>query len=238
MGIKGLGTDGVLRIGINLANILLVTGRDDDGAPLGVARDMADFIAGRLGAEALFVPLASPGLVADALGEGAVDIGLIAQEPERAKTIAFTRPYVEIEATYLVPEGSDIDTIAAVDSPGRRIAVSGRSAYDLYLSRTLEHAELVRGEGLAGTFEMFVAQGLDVLAGLRPALIENAAALPGARLLDGRYMTVEQAVGCVPGNAEALAFLEDSVAEAKRTGLIAAALDRHGVAGKLQVAAL
>lgn len=232
-----LAPTGTLRAGINMANTLLVTGRTPDGDPDGVAPDMAREIAGRLGVGVSFVPFASPGELADALADDAWDIGMIGAEPARAETIAFTAAYVEIDATYLVPEGSPFASVADVDSAGVRIAISGRSAYDLFLSRHLQHAELVRAKGISGARELFVAQGLDALAGLRPALIEEASNLPGARILDGRFTAVQQAIGCNPARPAAAAFLGAFVEEAKASGLVARLIERHGVVGRLSVAA-
>jgi len=231
-----LAPGGTLRAGINLGNILLVTGSTPTGDPTGVAPDMARAIAERLGVEVTYVPFASPGEVADAVNSDRWDIALIADDPERAETIAFAAAYVEIEATYLVPQGSPLRRIEDVDRPGVRIAVSGRSAYDLYLARSLKHAELRRGEGLKGALDVFVSQQLDALAGLRPALIENAATLPGARVLAGRYTTVRQAIGTRPENTAGVTFLKAFVAEATQSGLVARLIERHGVAGRLQVA--
>jgi polar amino acid transport system substrate-binding protein len=198
---------------------------------------MARAIADRLGVAVSYVTFASPGEVADAISGNAWDIALIAAEPARAETIAFSDAYVEIEATYLVPDGSPLRSIADVDRPGVRIAVSDRSAYDLYLSRSLNHAALHRAKGLAGALALFRGEGLDALAGLRPALTENAGTLPGARVLDGCYTTVQQAIGTKPENIAAAAFLQDFVTAAKADGLISRLLERNGVAGKLQVAA-
>jgi len=206
-----LAPTGALRAAINLANPLLVTGREADGTPVGVAPDMAAAIAGRLGVPLTLVPLASAGAVADAVAADAWDIALIAFEPERAETIAFAPPYVEIEATYLMPSRSPIRAIAEVDRLDVRIAISARSAYDLYLSRNLSHAELCRSKGLDGAFALFVEQGLDALAGLGPALIENADTPPGAWVLDGRYSTAQKVVGTQPGNPKALDFLTNFV---------------------------
>ncbi|HSF95965.1 MAG TPA: transporter substrate-binding domain-containing protein [Thermohalobaculum sp.] len=231
-----LAPTGSLRAGVNLGNILLVTGKTPAGDPEGVSPDMAAAIAKRLGVPLTLVPYASPGAVADALARDEWDIGLIAYEPERARTIAFAPAYVEIEATYLVPAGSDIRTLAEVDRPGIRIAVSDRSAYDLYLTRHLKHAELCRRPGLAGAFKRFADEGLEALAGLRPALIDDAARLPGSRVLEGGFTAVGQAVGSKPGNPEALAFLTAFVGEARQSGLVARLIDRHGVTGRLQVA--
>ncbi|WP_340116867.1 transporter substrate-binding domain-containing protein [Pelagibius sp. 7325] len=232
-----LGRPGTLRVGINLGNILLVTGRAADGTPQGVAPDTAAAIAERLGVAVSYVAFDTPGEVADAVTQDLWDIGLIAEEPKRAETIAFCGAYVEIEATYLVPAGSAIQSVAEVDRPGVRIAVSDRAAYDLYLSRTLKHAELYRAKGLAGAFELFKTEKLDALAGLLPALKDNSASLPGSRVLAGNYTTVRQAVGTKPANTALKAFIGEFVAEATANGLIARLIDKHGVTGKLQVAA-
>lgn len=231
-----LAPTGVLRVGINLANMLLVTGRAENGDPQGVAPDMAREIADTLGVALKYIPFDSPGETADGLTQGLTDICLIAAEPARAETIAFTNAYTEIEATYLVPAGSTLMSIADVDQAGVRIAVSARSAYDLYLDRTIQHAELVRAEGLKTTFEMFARDGLDALAGLRPALIKNAESVPGARILEGQFTSVQQAIGTQRENLAGAAFLANFVEEAKARGLVAELIDRHGVTGKLTVA--
>ncbi len=231
-----LSQPGTLRAAINLGNILLVTGTGPAGEPQGVAPDLAAALARRLGVGISCVTFATPGEVADALERDAWDIGLIAAEPKRAETIAFSDAYVEIEATYLVPAGSPLRSIADVDRPGIRIAVSDRSAYDLYLTRSLVHAELHRAKGLAGALALFTTEKLDALAGLVPALRENAATLPGARVLDGRYTSVRQAIGTKPENAGLKAFVARFVADAKASGLVAELIEKHGVEGKLQVA--
>src|SRR6185295_4910954 len=135
-----LAPTGVLRAGINLSNFLLVTGKTVSGDPVGVAPDMAAEIAKRLGVPLKLVPFKSPGELADQAGKDAWDIGLIGAEPARAQLIAFTPAYVEIEATYIVPAGSSLKTIAEVDRAGVRIAVNARSAYDLWLARNIKHA--------------------------------------------------------------------------------------------------
>ena len=232
-----LAPGGVLRAGINLGNPLLVTGTAPGGDPEGVAPDMARAIADRLNARVAYVTFATPGELADAAEADVWDIGLIAEEAKRAETIAFSPAYCEIEATYLAPAGSPIRAIDDVDRPGVRIAISARSAFDLYLSRTLKHAELVRAQGLAASLDLFVAEKLDVLAGLRPGLMENAAKVPGSQVLDGRFMAVQQAVGTQRTKPAAAAFLRDFVEEAKTSGLVAALIERHGVTGRLLVAA-
>src|SRR5690348_2245390 len=150
-----------------MSNFLLVTGRTIQGDPAGVAPDMARGIADRLGVAVRYVPFPSPGALADAADSGVWDIGLIGAEPQRAEKIAFSPPYVEIEATYLVPAGSRVRDIVDVDAPGMRIASMARSAYDLWLERNIRHATLVRASTLDASFERFVSDKLDALAGLR-----------------------------------------------------------------------
>jgi len=236
--ISELADGGTLRAGINMGNPLLVTGTTSTGEPAGVAPDMARAIADQLGIAIYLVPFASPGEVADTVGSDTWDIAFIGAEPSRAETIAFSAAYVEIEATYLVPAGSLLGSVEDVDQPGVRIAVSERSAYDLYLARSLKHAELRRAKGLAGALDLFVSEKLDALAGLRPALNANAENdLPGARVMEGHFTTVPQAIGTKPENTAIVAFLQAFVSEAKKSGLIARLIARHGVEGRLQVAA-
>ena len=226
-----LAPTGVLRAGINMANFLLVTGRRDDGAPQGVAPDMAGAAAQRLGVEVAYVPYETPGQLADDATKGVWDIGLIGAEPARAEHIAFTAAYVEIEATYMVAGDSPVKAVADVDRPGMRIAVAARSAYDLYLTRNIQHAELVRVSGLNASYDLFVNEGLDALAGLRPRLMSDVQKLPGARLLDGKFTAVQQAIGTPRERDAGAAFLREFVEEAKAGGLVGELIERHGVRG-------
>src|SRR5437764_6827614 len=232
-----LAPTGVLRAGINLSNFLLVTGKSAAGDPEGVSPDMAREIATRLGVPVKYVPYKTPGELADMADTGAWDIGLIGAEPQRAEKIAFTAAYCEIEATYLVPAGSGLKAIADVDKPGVRIAVSARSAYDLWLARNIKHAEVVRSEGGGGAaFKQFVDDKMNALPGLRPGLMSDLEKLPGARILDGQFTAVQQAVGTARGNSAGAAFLRDFVEEAKKSGLVARLIKRHDVVGRLSVA--
>jgi polar amino acid transport system substrate-binding protein len=230
-----LAPGGVLRAGINLSNFLLVSSRTADGGPAGVSPDMAAAIAQCLDVTLQRVPYASPALLADAAGRDEWDIGLIGAEPQRAETIAFTAPYAQIEATYLVPPGSPLSDIAAVDAPGVRIAVTGGTAYGLWLDRNIHQAEIVRTATMDETFADFRDRGLDALAGLRMRLLDDAKRLPGARLLEGRFMAVQQAIG-VPRRAdgmteEAVAWLGRFVAAATASGFVAERIRHHGVTG-------
>lgn len=226
-----LAPTGTLRAGINLANFLLVTGRSPSGDPEGVAPDLARAVADRLGVPTRYVTYPLPKELADAAGTEAWDIGLIGAEPARAEKIAFTAAYAEIESTYLVPAGSPLMAIGDVDRKGVRIAVAAGSAYDLWLSRHIKHAKLVRGDTIDASFETFVEGKLDALAGLRPRLVSDLEKLPGARLIDGRFSAVQQAVGTARRNEAGAAFLREFVEEAKRSGLIAELIDKHGVRG-------
>ena len=171
--IAELAGTGTLRAGINMSNGLLVTGMSAAGDPQGVAPDMAAEIANRLKVPVAYVKFDRPSKLADAAGTNAWDIGLIGAEPARAEKIAFTPAYCEIQATYLVREGSPLQSVADVDRPGSRIAVRAGSAYDLWLTRNLKHATLLRSDTADGPFDQFVAEGLDALAGLRTGADER-----------------------------------------------------------------
>ena len=227
--IAELAPTGVLRAGINLSNFLLVTGRAENGDPQGIAPDMARGIAARLQVPLQLIPYESPGKLADAVADW--DVGLIGAEPARAEEIAFSAAYLEIEATYLVPADSKIRSVEEIDRKGVRIAVAARSAYDLYLSRSIKNAELVHANGLDASYELFVREKLDALAGLRPRLVKDVQNLPGARVLEGRFTAVQQAVGTPKTRVASAAFLAAFIEEAKTSGLVARLIERHGVQG-------
>jgi polar amino acid transport system substrate-binding protein len=230
--IDALAPTGTLRAAINLSNFLLVTGRGSDGNPEGVSPDMARTLAHRLGVGIELVRYKTPGELADAADSGVWDIGNIGAEPARAQSIAFTAAYCEIDATYIVPAGSSITTVDEVDQPGRRIASAARSAYDLWLVRNIRHAELVQVTGLDGSFEAFVEQGLDALAGLRPRLLTDVERLPGARILEDRFTAVQQAMGTPRGRDEAgITYLMAFVEDAKASGLVARFIEDRNVQG-------
>lgn len=226
-----LAPTGTLRAGINLSNFLLVTGKAANGDPVGVSPDVAAEIARRLGVSIAYITYPDPGALADAADSAEWDIGNIGAEPQRAKTIAFSAAYSEIEATYLVPAGSSIQSIAEVDRPGVRIAVKGRAAYGLWLENNLRYGELVRTDTIDGSFDTFVEQGLDALAGLRPRLISDVARLLGARILDGQFSAVQQAVGTPRKNTAAAVWLHAVVEDLKSNGFIAELIKKHDVEG-------
>ena len=229
--IAQLAPTGTLRAGINMSNFLLVNSRADDGSPRGVSPSMAAAVAERLGVPLRYVPYPRPGELADAVGTGAWDIGLIGAEPQRAEKIAFTAAYAEIEATYIVPPGSPITTLAEVDQPGIRIAVTARSAYDLWLERNIRHATLIRTDSLDSAWTRFRDDKLEACAGLLPRLLTDQPSMPGSRILPGRFTAVQQAIGTARANAAAAAWLAAFVEEAKASGMVARFIQEHGVSG-------
>ena len=229
---------GKLRVGINFSNELLtVKSTMNDPEPRGIALDLARELARRLGVSVEFHRYGSAGATADSVRTGAWDVAFLGAEPQRAAEMDFTAPYLEIEATYLVPPGSKLSKIADVDAKGVRIAISEKSAYDLYLSRNLKHAQLVRIKGADEVFDAFVRDKLDALAGLKPRLVDEVKKLPGARILDGRFTAVQQAVCTPKGRDAAAAYLREFVEDIKASGLVAKTIEKNGVRGVTVAAA-
>jgi polar amino acid transport system substrate-binding protein len=226
-----LAPGGKLRVGLNYGNFLLVLKDAPDGAPRGIAPDLGRELGRRLGVPVEFVKFAQAGQLADGVRDGKCDVGFLGAEPQRAAEIAFTTAYLEIPVTFLVPAGSPIRGIADVDRDGVRIAVSARSAYDLYLSRTLKHAKLERVEGIDASYQLFTQKKLEVLAGLKPRLVSDAEKLPGSRVLEGQVTGVQQAVGVSRNRENAAKYTRDFVEDIKRSGLVAKIIDQHGVKG-------
>jgi polar amino acid transport system substrate-binding protein len=224
-----LAPTGTLRIGLNDANFLLVR-RAADGSPAGLAPELGRELARRVGVPCTFVHYADAGLMANAVDSGAWDVGFLGIDLAR-QGIAFTQPYVEIDAGYLVPAGSPLATMADVDRSGVRIAVAERSAYDLYLTRTLKFATLVRTPSISGSYDAFVAQGLEALAGLKARLKEERRRLPGARILDGRFTAIQQGIGTPAARRSGAAYLTSFVTDAKRSGLLGVLAERTATTG-------
>ena len=211
-----LAPTGKLRAGVNYSNFVLATKDPASGEPRGIAPDLARQIARQLKVPIEFVTFETAGKMADAVTTGAWDIAFLANEPERANEILFTPPYLEIEAGYLVPPGSPIRDFADVDRSGIRIAIAVKSAYDLFLSRTLRHATLVRAPGMPGSYDVFLDQKLDVLAGIKPWLSMLAEKLAGSRILNGRFMSVQQCIGTPRGRETGARFLRGFVGQLKK----------------------
>ena len=236
--VEELAPTGVLRAAINMSNFLLVTGKTEDGDPIGVSPDMAGELAKRLGVGLELLKYKTPGEVADDAGKGIWDIGNIGAEPQRAEKIDFTAAYCEIQATYMVPPESKLTKLEDVDAAGVRIAVSARSAYDLWLERNIKNAELIRVEGIDASFDIFMEKELEALAGLRPRLKTDVERVPGAKILDGQFTAVQQAMGCTRGKDKAASYLKKFVEEMKSSGFVAKSIEKHNVVGRLSVAAL
>lgn len=221
-----LAPTGVLRASINLGNPVLAQGTP--AAPAGVTVDIAREVAARLGVPVAFVCFDAARRSFEALTSGAADICFLAIEPARAERVAFTEPYAEIEGVYAVPVDSPVAGPGDVDRPGVRVGVKEGSAYDLFLTRTLAHATVVRGE--EGT-AVFRAEGLEAAAGIRQPVAAWVAANPDVRLVEERFMAIRQAVGTTKDRSpEAVAFLRDVVEELKESGFVAESLRRSGQA--------
>ena len=223
---------GKLRAVINLGNAVLARRQPDSDEPAGVSVDLARAFARLLGLDLELIPVKVAAEAVAAVTEERADIGFFAIDPGRGAGIAFTAPYVLIEGAYLVRNDSPLTDNAQVDAPGRDIVVGKGSAYDLYLSRHIQHASLVRAASSQAVVDIFLSGNHQVAAGVRQQLEADAARVPGLRLLPGRFMVIEQAMG-LPRNrsARAEALLRSFVEHAKASGEVAAALQRNHVQG-------
>lgn len=222
---------GTLRAAINFDNTILASKDAATGAPGGVSVELARELARRLGVAIEYVPYYAAGKVVEGVQSGVWDICFLAIDPLRAKLITFTPAYVVIEGAYLVPSASPIHDNAEVDRPGVRVAVSAGSAYDLYLSRELKHASIVRAPTAKDVLGMFLAQELDVAAGVRPVLEADVREISGLRMLAGRFMAINQAMGMPRGREAGAHYLAGFVEEMKASGFIADALVRNRIVG-------
>jgi polar amino acid transport system substrate-binding protein len=222
--LKDLAPTGKLRAAINLGNMVLAQKDPATGQPKGITPDLARELGRRLAVPVELVPFEAAGKVFEAVKTGALDVMFLAIEPVRANEIAFTAPYVLIEGVYMVPKDSKIASVADVDRDGIRIGVSRNSAYDLFLTRTLKHATLVRGDdGIA----LFVKDKLDAAGGVKQPLVAYAKTNPNVRILDGRFMEIRQAMGTPKGRGDAGArYLGAFIEEMKANGFVADALKR------------
>lgn len=229
--ISDLAPTGTLRVGINASNFLLVSKYTPGTDPYGIAPDLGRELAQTLQVPVSFVVFPNPGKLADAGKTGVWDVAFLGNEPQRAKEIAFTAPYLEIPVTFLVPPGSPIQSIDQVDRDGVRIAVMERSAYDLYLTNNLKHGQLIHAKSLDASFELFVNEKLDALAGLKPKLVSDAAKLPGSRVLDGQVTSVKQSAGTHHGRDAGAQYLREFIEQAKASGMVARLIESYEVNG-------
>ena len=222
---------GVLRASINLGNPILANA-GADGQPFGVSIDLARGFAQHLGLPLELVVFDAAGKSVDAVTNEQADFGFFAVDPVRGAGIHFTAPYVLIEGSYMVPEASTIHSNDQVDNAGVRVVVGKGSAYDLYLTRELKHATIVRAPTSPTVVDTFLAQGCEVAAGVKQQLEADALRVPGMRLLPGRFMVIQQAMGLPKSrSAEAVAVLRAYVEDMKQRGFVAEALQRHGIQG-------
>ena len=226
-----LAPNGKLRIGLNYSNFLIVSGDGPDGSPRGIAPDLGRELARRAGLPFEFVKFDAAGKLFDAVKAAHCDVGFLGAEPQRAAEVEFSPAYLELPVTFLVPPGSPIKAIAEIDRDGVRVSVSERSAYDLFLSRTLKKAKLVRSAGIPASYDTFVREKLEALAGLKPRLVEEHARLAGSRILDGEVTSVQQAMGAPKGRAAAARYLREFAEDVKRSGFVARAIAQHQVKG-------
>jgi polar amino acid transport system substrate-binding protein len=226
-----LAPTGKLRVGINYGNPVLATRDQTSGQLSGVAVDLACELGRRTNLPVELVGFESAGKMVEGLQAAAWDVAFLAVDPGREQEIDFTAPYIEIEGTYLLPPGSAVVAIADVDREDVRVGVSSKSAYDLFLSRDLKHAQLVRASSPGAAFDLILAGKVDALGGVRQHLVANTAKLPGSRVLDGRFMAIQQALGIPKGREAGISYLREFIEDVKASGLVARALEKAGVQG-------
>jgi polar amino acid transport system substrate-binding protein len=220
-----------LRIGINASNFLLVSHIDESGIPLGIAPDLGRIFAQQIKAKPKFVVYDSPGKLTDAGTEGNWDIAFVGNEPQRAKNIAFSAPYLEIPVTFLVREHSTIRVMTDIDHVGNQISVMGRSAYDLFLTATIKNATIIRSRSIGESLQRFIDEGIEILAGLKPRLISDCEKVPKTRILSGQITSVKQSVGTLPINRMSAIYLHQFIEKAKADGLIHKLIEKYHVHG-------
>jgi len=233
--LKQLAPKGYLRAAINLSNFLLVTGTDNNGDPEGVSPDLAKALANELNVEVKLIPFQRPGELADAVSDDIWDVGNIANEAERAKSITFSSPYTLIESTFLVRDSSNIKSLSDVDREGVRIAVAERSAYDLWLTENIKNAELIRAKSIDLSFSIFQENEYEVLAGLKPKLIDDLKKTENCKILQGAFTFIKQCIGSKPGNPEAEKFINNFIEKNIENGFIEKLLIEYDVLGKLSL---
>jgi polar amino acid transport system substrate-binding protein len=220
---------GTLRCAINYNNPLLAKRDAATGKLSGISVDLSNELARRLGVPVELIPYDSAGSVSGAATQNVWDVAYLATDPKRAEEIDFSPAYLQIEGTYLAPAGSPLQNVEDVDRDGVRIAVTSNSAYDLFLSRELKHAKLVRAETTPKSIDMMLEQKLDAVAAVRTALVTASKDIPGSRVMKGHFMTIPHAIGVPKGRPEAARYISQFLEEMKASGAIAVGLERHGL---------
>jgi polar amino acid transport system substrate-binding protein len=229
--VHSLAPSGTLRVAINLGNSVLAHKDATSGKLSGTSVVLAQELGRRLGVPVSLTPYDAAGKVFDAMEQQAWDVAFLAIEPERATKINFSAPYVFIDGTYLVKAGAPMQHVGDMDKAGLRIAVGRGAAYDLFLSRTLKNAELVRAPTSAAAFDVFKAQGLDAVAGVRQALMDMKGTSADYRVMDDSFTRIEQAIAVPRGKEEGARYIQVFIAEMKRSGAVRRALDADGQTG-------
>ncbi len=232
---KELASSGTLRAAINLSNFLLVSGRLTDGAPDGISPDVAKQVAAKIGVPCQLISYDRPGLVADAITKNEWDIGNIAAEAKRAEVINFSNPYVTIDANFLTRSTANFNNNSDVNTAGVKIAVSERSAYDLWLTENFREPEIVRATTIQDSHEMFIRGEVDVLASLKPKLLEDLSSIPNVKMIDTPFTSINQSIGVKKSNSSSLAFLNELIENLLKSGFIEESLHKHGVDKKLSI---
>jgi len=233
--VKQLAPKGYIRAAINLSNFLLVTGKETNGDPQGVSPDMARALANELNVDIKLISFNRPGELADAIQDDVWDIGNIANEPARAKSITFSLPYTTIESTFLIRNGCNIKTLLDVDKKGIKIAVAERSAYDLWLTQNIKNADLIRAKSIDESFLIFQENKYEVLAGLRPKLVNDIKKTNDCFILNEPFTFINQCIGSKPGNLEAENFINSFVKKNIENGFVKKLLSKYDVLGKLSL---
>ena len=226
-----LAPQGKLRAAINFGNPILASKDSATGEARGVSVELARELARRLGVPVELISYTAAGKVVDGAKTGEWDIGFVAIDPVRGADMDYTAPYVIIEGAYLVPQNSPIKQNADVDRDGIRVVVGKGSAYDLYLTRELKRATIIRAQTSTAVVDTMVAQSIEVAAGVKQQLEIDARRVPGLRLLDGRFMVINQAMAAPKGRAAGVRYLADFIEEMKASGFVGDALKRNNIQG-------
>ncbi|MDA9767679.1 ABC transporter substrate-binding protein [Candidatus Pelagibacter sp.] len=232
---KKLAPTGILRVGINMSNFLLINGKDSDGSPDGVSPDIGKKLARELNLKCKLVQFKKPGLLADAVNEDMWDIGNIACEKERSKTIDFTDPYVNIDANFIFRKKDNFKTNEDINLPKIKIAVLERSAYDLWLTENFKNVELIRVNTIEESHQLFREDKVNVLAGLKPKLIEEIKTNNDFKMINSPFTYIKQSIGIKKGTPEILDFLNKFIKKIIKEGYVETLLKKHNVQNKLSI---
>ena len=233
--IKKIAPTGVLRIGVNMSNFLLVNSKDKLGVVDGVSPGIGKKLAKELNISFEIVQFANPGLLADAVNNNEWDIGNIASEKERGKTIDFSDPYVNIDANFLFREEDNFKNNNDIDQSGIKIAVFERSAYDLWLTENFKKAELIRVNSIEESHNLFKENKVNILAGLKPKLIDEMKKNNNYEMIQSPFTYIKQSIGIKKGNPEVLDFINKFISNKIKEGYIKSLLQQHNVQDKLSI---